>query len=192
MNPLPLDPEAVRLSRIVTFADSEGGPLIVMSESAAPEWNGVFDPDGTAIYGTAPCDYDRACAASYGLVDVGSTQALALETPDNGTFLPRPDGALIVRWVGADDASTLISAALGVTDDQFTDPVGELPHDGGMLLMFDSAARGSALTAGRTASIELPAVIYGVRLSAEWQGSVVGDDGQPHDVMVQVLELRRS
>jgi len=31
MSPLPLDPEAVRLSHLVTFAESEGGPLIVMT-----------------------------------------------------------------------------------------------------------------------------------------------------------------
>src|SRR4051812_8646234 len=61
--------------------------------------------------------------------------------PSNSAFIPRPTGALIVRWVGADDAGTLISAALAVPDDQFTEAVGDLPHDGGKLLMFDSAAR---------------------------------------------------
>lgn len=192
VNPLPLDPEAVRLSQLVTFADSEGGPLIVMSESAAPSWHGAFDSAGNAIFGKAPCDYDRACAESFGLIDVGRMKALTLETPDNGGFVPRPEGALIVRWVGADGADTLISAALALSDDQLTEPVGELPHDGGKLLMFDSATRGSALDPRRTASIDVPAGVYAVRLCIEWQGPVLGVDGQPHDVMVQVLELRRS
>lgn len=192
VNPLPLDPEAIRLSQVVTFADSEGGPLIVMSESAAPSWQGVFDTAGNAIFGKASCDYDRACAESFGLIDVGRMKALTLETPDNSAFVPRAEGALIVRWVGADDADTLISAALALSDDQLAEPVGELPHDGGKLLMFDSAARGCALDPTRTASIDLPAGVYAVRLCIEWQGPVLGADGQPHDVMVQVLELRRS
>ena len=44
-------------------------PLIVMSESAAASWNGAFDSAGAAIYEKAPCDYDRACAESFGLID---------------------------------------------------------------------------------------------------------------------------
>ena len=91
-------------------------------------------------------------------------KALTLEAPDNSAFVPRPAGALIVRWIGADDADTLISAALAVPDDQFTEAVGDLPHDGGKLLMFDSAARGSALERDKTASIALPGGTYVVRL----------------------------
>ncbi len=191
MSLLPLNPEAVRLASLVTFAESEGGPLIIMSEAAAPSWNGVCDEDGTAIYGSAPCDYDRACGDPFDVIEVGAAKALTLDTPDNGTFVPRPDGALIVRWVGADDAATLLSAALAVPDCQFTETTSDLPHDGGKLLMFDSAARGSALDPEHTASIELPAGVYAGRLCVEWQGNVEGDDGQPHEVMVQVLELRR-
>jgi Immunity protein 21 len=191
VNPVPLDPEAIRLSRLVTFAESKGGPLIVMSESAAPSWLGVYDSTGNAIFGKSPCDYDRACAASVGLIDVGQTQALTLETPDNSAFVPRPEGALIVRWVGADGADALISAALAVSDEQFTESVGDLAHDGGKLLMFDSAARGTALDP-RSASIDLPAGVYAVRLCTEWEGQVLGADGESQDVMVQVLELRRS
>jgi hypothetical protein len=46
------------------------------------------------IYGLKACDYDRACAVGLGLIDVGETQALALETPDNATFVARPDGGM--------------------------------------------------------------------------------------------------
>jgi hypothetical protein len=191
MSPLSLDPEAVRLSPLVTFASSKGGPLIVMSESTAPQWNGVFDSAGNAIYGKSPCDYDRACAES-GLIAVGDAMALSLEAPDNSAFVPGPGGALIVRWVGADDAETLISAALAVPEDQFTEDVGEFSHDGGKLLMFDSGARGSAVEMDKIASIELPAGTYVVRMCFEWQGPVLGTDSEPHDVMVQVLSLRRS
>jgi hypothetical protein len=188
---LPLDPEAVRLAGTVTFADSEGGPLIVMSEGIAPSWNGVCDASGAFVFGNAECDYDRACDGGFMLIDVGSGKALTLETPDNSTFVPRPGGALIVRWVGADDAATLISGALAVTDDKFTKAVGDLPHTGGKLLMFDSAARGAALEMDRVASVDLAAGVYEVRLTIEWCGPVIGTDGNPHDVMVQVLDLRR-
>ena len=191
MSPVTLDPEAVRLAPSVTFATSEGGPLIVMSESAAALWNGVCDSAGNVIFGVSPCDYDRACAESFGLIDVGASKALTLDTPDNSTFVPREDGALIVRWVGADNAETLISAALAIPDDRFTKTVGELPHDGGKLLMFDSGARGSELDMGQVSSIELSPGTYLVRLCVEWHGPVLGADGQPHDVMVQVLALRR-
>ncbi len=189
--PLPLDSEAVRLASTATFADSEGGPLIVMSERAAPDWNGVFDATGAFLFGTAACDYDRACDGGFMVIDVGSQKALTLETPDNSTLVARPDGALIVRWVGADDAETLITAALAVTDDQFTEEIGDLPHAGGRLLMFDSAARGSALDPARVASLDLPAGTYAARLSVEWRGLVSGGDGSPHEVMVQTLHLRR-
>ncbi|MBA3397801.1 MAG: hypothetical protein H0T89_34575 [Deltaproteobacteria bacterium] len=190
--PLALDPEAVRLATRLTFADSEGGPLIVMSEAVAPSWNGVFDAAGAFLYGTTPCDYDRACDGGFMVIDVAAGKALTLETPDNSTFVPRPAGALIVRWVGADDSATLISAALAVSEEQFTETIGDLPHAGGKLLMFDSAARGSALDTARVASIDLPAGTYAVQLVVEWRGEVTGADGAPHEVMVQVLDLRRK
>ena len=38
----------------------------------------------------------------------------------------------------------------------------------------------------------IPAGNYVVRLCIEWQGAVLGADRRPHDVMVQVLALRRS
>jgi hypothetical protein len=190
--PVPLDFEAIDLADTTTFADSEGGPLIVMSESNAAHWRGVFDAAGTRIFGQSPCDYDRACATSFGLIDVGLGKALTLETPDNGAFIARPEGALIVRWIGADDAATLISAALALTEDAFTDPVGDLDHEGGRLMMFDSALDGARLPDDRTAAIELPPGRYAVRLCVEWQGDVLGSDGAPHEVMVQALDLRRS
>lgn len=189
---LALDPEATRLAQLVTFADSEGGPLIAMSESVAPSWNGVFDAAGNAIFGTTDCDYDRACAESFAVIDVGTGKALTLETPDNSTFVPTPHGARIVRWVGADDAATLITAALAVPDDQFTTTIEDFPHEGGKLLVFDSGSRGAALDMARVAAIDLPAGTYAVRLSIEWRGMVTGADGNPHEVMVQVLDLRRK
>lgn len=186
--PVPLDPDAVRLAPGLVFAASEGGPLIAMSESALPGWHGAFDAAGVPIDGS---DYDRACDVSFALIDVGSTQALALDNPDSGTFIPRPDGALIVRWIGAHDAATLISAALAIPPDRYQDLEGELPHDGGRLVMFDAAARGLAIAAEPIASIELAAGRYAVRVCAIWQGAVVGVDGAPHDTMVQAIQLRR-
>lgn len=189
--PLPLNPEAVKLASSLAFADSEGGPLIIMSESLAPAWNGVFDDQGNAIFGSAPCDYDRACSVTFNTLDVGDREALVMEEPNNSAFIPIEGGALIVTWAGADDADTLVTAALALDDEAFSDELPDLEHDGGKLLIFDSASRGSALDPKRVASIELPAGTYHATLCLEWAGQVTGSDGQPHDVMVQALRLRR-
>lgn len=188
---VPLSSLAVKLASSVTFADSEGGPLVVMSESLAPSWNGVCDAQGNAIFGTAPCDYDRACAAAFDTIAVGDREALVLEEPNNSAFIPIEGGAMIVSWVGADDAETLITAALALDDGAFGKELPDLEHDGGRLLMFDSAARGAALDASRVASIALAAGTYGATLCGEWNGSVTGSDGMTHEVLVQALRLRR-
>jgi len=191
-DPLPLGDEAIRLAAVATFAESEGGPLIAMSERLIPEWLGVCDATGAPIFGTTPCDYDRACVANFGVIDVGAGRALALETPDNGTLVAQPDGALIVRWVGADDAATLLTAALAAADEDFEDRPDELVHDGGDLVLFDSASFGPELDRSDTPSVPLAAGTYGVRLLVEWSGTVLGSDGAPHDTMVQVVRLRRK
>ncbi len=183
---LPLDPEAVRLAELVTFVGTEGGPLIVMSESAVSSWRGADGPTDV------PSDYDRACSGSFHVIEVGPRLALVLETPDNSAFVARPHGALIVTWVGADDAATLISAALAIPDDLFTEHVGELVHDGGGLLMFDSVLPGDSLEPDQTAAIVLDAGTYAFRVCTEWQVAVLGSDALPHDVTAQVLALRRS
>jgi hypothetical protein len=190
---LPLDPEAVRLAATVRFADSNGGPLIVMSESAAKTWRGVFDDTGKAIYGDAPCDYDLACdAGGFELFDVRSAKALSLETPDNGAAIARADGALIVRWVGADDKETLLTAALAAPDADYKDLAAVFEHDGSRLFVFDAGSDGSAIEMDRVSAIELPAGTYKLSLLVEWSGPVTGADGAPHDTMVQVVRLRRD
>jgi hypothetical protein len=192
-DPLPLSDDALRLASVLTFADSEGGPLIAMSERALADWHGVYDAAGTVIYGKAPCDYDRACRAEpCEVIDVGGARAVVLETPDNGTLVAQPDGALIVRWVGADDAATLLSAALAAEDADFEKQPGDLVHDGTDLVLFDSASSGVRLDRKRAASIPLPAGTYGMRLLGEWSGPVLGSDGEAHDTMVQVLRLLRK
>lgn len=190
---VPFDPEAARLAEALEFAESEGGPFLVVSESAVASWHGINDPTGAVIFGTQPCDYDRACAAdAFSMIDVGTTRALTLESPDNSAFVARPDGALIVRWVGADDAQTLLTAAFAAPAEDFKELDAELPHDGGRLRMFDATTSGTMLAErGRDVSIELPAGRYAVSLLVEWSGPVLGADGAPHDTMVQVLRLRR-
>lgn len=173
----PLDPDATRLAATIQFAKTEGGPLIVMPESVLASWNGMAG------------DYERV-VAGFNLIDVGTAKALTLESPDNSTFVPRPDGARIVRWIGADDAETLLTAALAVTDDKLTEAVGDFPHPGGNLVMFDSGSAGAEVERDRIASIELPEGNYAVRMCIEWRGRVTGTDDKPHDVMVQVLDLR--
>ncbi|MBA3464314.1 MAG: hypothetical protein H0T46_30460 [Deltaproteobacteria bacterium] len=188
---VPLDPEAVRLAPGLRFATGDGGPLIAMSESALPDWLGAHDAAGNVLDFDAGSDYARACDETFALIDVGSTRALTIDSSDSGAFLARPDGALIIRWVGAHDTETLISAALAIPADRYQDIEGELPHDRGRLVMFDALERGSALDAESMVSIELPAGCYAVRVCAYWEGPVIGVDGLPHDTMVQTIELRR-
>lgn len=190
--PRPLHPNAMQLASSAAFADSDGGPLIVMSETLAPSWNGVCDEQGNAIFGTSPCDYDRACSASFDVIDVGDGEALVLEEPNSSAFVPIEGGAMIVSWVGADDAETLFSAALALDQDAFRKDLPDLAHGGGRLLLFDSASRGSALEPSRVASIELDAGTYRATLCPDWTGSVMGSDGVVREVMVQALRLRRA
>jgi hypothetical protein len=189
---IPLNPIAVKLASSITFADSEGGPLIVMSECLAPSWNGVFDLQGNAIFGTSPCDYDRACSVTFNTIDIGDREALVLEEPNNSAFIPIEGGAMIVSWLGADDAETLLTAALALDDEAFSDELPRLEHDGGKLVMFDSASRGSALVASRVASIDLMAGTYSATLCLERNCKVADSTGKSHEVMVQALRLRRA
>ena len=187
-----LHPDAPSLARTVRFVESLGGPLIVVSAAHAPAWNGTCDAAGNVIFGTAPCDYDRACAANDGIIDVDAGKALVLATPDTSAFVRRERGALIVRWVGADDAETLISAALALGNDDFDTEIGVLAHTGGELWLFDSTAHGKTLASDARAAVTLAAGDYVVRMCTEWQGAVTGSDGAAHEVMVQVFQLTKA
>lgn len=189
----PMNPEAVRLAETLTFAESGGGPFLLLSESAITAWHGVEDASGAFIYESRPCDYDRACKADgHSLITVGNTQAFVLEAPDSSAFIPEPDGALIVRWIEADEAELLLTAALSTSEEDFELLGVTVPHDGSRLRLFDSATPGRRVAArGEVAAIELPAGRYSVAELGESVVNVKDAKGTVHEVVLQALRLRR-
>lgn len=179
------------------FVESEGGPLIVMAEALAAHWNGMFDAAGNPMMGIAPCDYDRACEAGLGVIGVGSPLgdeegwALVLDTPERSTFVATEAGARIVRWIEAEGPLTLVDAALALDDEDFEEELGTVEHDGGPLVLFDAAVRGEKVAPAKRAAIDLPAGSYELRLCVEWDGEIEDKHGEPHDVVLQVIDLRR-
>ncbi len=82
----------------MTWLDSTGGPLIVLSEEMLNKWAGCDGP------GKASTDYDRACSVQNlsGKIKVGSRSALVLsDEPLSTTWLPSNGSrqGTIVRWV---------------------------------------------------------------------------------------------
>jgi hypothetical protein len=91
------------------------GPLILMPRPALMAWGGVEQPRGGRVIEArsrwrdpdAPAtDYDRACDLQepLGVLDVNGRAALVLGgEPLATTWLPRPDGGVLVRGAGGDN-----------------------------------------------------------------------------------------
>jgi hypothetical protein len=96
---------------------SEGGPLIVVPESALDAWGGA-----PPTFPAEPGDYGRACAVDdeVGVIPVGdpAVQALVLgEDPSNTTYLP--ERRVFLRWYAADSERAILAgldAALAAAD----------------------------------------------------------------------------
>lgn len=112
---LILRPATVALARKLTFVSTDGGPMLAAPRALLTSWRGTFDDAGDHCYGKAPCDYDRACAAKGLVMRIGQGQALVLDQ-FAVAFLARPDDtALILFWVGADEAAHVLEAVLAAT-----------------------------------------------------------------------------
>ncbi|HEY4244502.1 MAG TPA: Imm21 family immunity protein [Kofleriaceae bacterium] len=172
-------------------AASEGGPFLLLSASAIPAWHGVANDAGEFVYGTSPCDYDRACDTRDDFLAVGAARAYISAMPDPTTLLALPDGAMLFHG-SCDRDADLAVAALAMPDEDFA-TIGEFVHDGSELVLFDSALSHAMLAerADEGARIPLAAGTYDVSRCEEWDGEILNPDGETSRVMVEVTRLRR-
>lgn len=172
------------------FVESEGGPLVFLPARAAKAWWGVCDEAGDAVYGKKPTHYDRACDAKGAtpVLDVGGARALVLRGPDSTALHPTADGALLVRWIGADHAAAVLAPALG--PGVFAKTTQTLVSAGEPWLLFDSALDGRALPKRAVATITLPEGTYAVEAMDEWSGAV-SLAGKASEVMTTAIRLVR-
>lgn len=92
------------------WVESDGGPLVVLPESALASWRADTEATGTDEFGGSG-DYDRACQVDdyVGTLHVGDAEALVLaDSPEPTAFLP--DRMLFVRWSGAGSESDILAA----------------------------------------------------------------------------------
>ncbi len=109
---LVLRKETIALAKKLKFVSTDGGPMLAAPRALLKQWHGTFDAKGNHVYDQAPCDYDRACDVKGLVLPIGKGEALVLEQ-FSVAYLARPDGsALILFWVGADEASHVLEAVL--------------------------------------------------------------------------------
>ena len=164
------------------WTESNGGPLLLVSDELACEWLGTEAPtDGRIIEAkfrwnedSPPCDYDRACDIRdyVGSLAVGWGTAIVLW----GEPLPtlwRPcsfaRGGLLVRWMYAESDEAVMGHLSKLTRLEFelTDHI--LETNTGRVAMFDSAFPGGEFAefgAGRYLSIGAGRFRLG---TAEWK-----------------------
>ena len=122
-------------------------PLLLVARDHLIAWEGTnvpsngrkveacfrWNPDGPAT------DYDRACDIDdyLGVIDVGNGKGIVLgDAPLMTTWLPLPDGGLVVRWVFAEREEDLISSALNIPIDDYEDSGISLRISSSSLVLF--------------------------------------------------------
>jgi hypothetical protein len=91
------------------WISTTGGPLILMSKTSLPKWNGIGS-DGFEAWS----DYDRACAVDdyLGIINVGDDEALVLgDMPSHTASVVVDSGTILfIRWIWADDENQVVNA----------------------------------------------------------------------------------
>ena len=179
----PLDPEATRLAATTQFAKSEGGRFIVMPESALASWNG-----GTEVNGVV--DSERV-GAGFTLIECRNDQGAHARDARRQCVLAaerwHADRAVDQRRRCRDPADGRARGHRRQADRgrRRLPPSRRQRRDVRRGVCRRGRREGSDLDRS-----ELPEGNYAVRMCVEWRGRVTGTDDKPHDVMVQVLNLR--
>ena len=118
----------VEVPLTLQWVQSNGGPLLLVTEFLQPSWAGVEAPDPPRLIQATfrfqqsgePTDYDRACDAGgdyLGIVSVATGQALVLgDVPLQTAWVPEDNGpgGWLVRWEFAESEAeverTLVKA----------------------------------------------------------------------------------
>ena len=137
-----------------------GGPLILLSEQLLAHWSGLDAPKAGRVVKSEgrwdpagpSTDYDRACDvdALIAGIDVGAGSGIILGgEPAATTFLVRPNGGLLVRWIQADSETELMRRLEGKSFEPDGDNVAMIELRPGPLVLFDAACPGHEVDGDR-------------------------------------------
>ena len=165
----------------LTWMNSNGGPLLLVSGEYLSSWRGIWPPpDGQHIEAqfrwSGPdepaTDYDRACDVTgyLGLLDIGAGQGLVLgDEPHSTAWQPLPAGGndddisgLLIRWVYANSDFDTFAALEYVPRDAWRDDGLALDVGHEPLYLLDAAYGGSALEGEDHLTIHLPPGRYSI------------------------------
>jgi len=192
----PPEPEAlvatdamVRAAKRLEFVETDGGPVLVLPLAHKTEWFGVNDADGEYAFESKPTDYDRACEVNEVIeaIPVGASEAWVLPSPDPVAFHPVEEGGLLLRWVGADNGTSVLAGALLAPEALWYD-TGQVLTSEGSFAIVDAAKDGRDDKPCTT--FKLPAGRYAVWSMREFNGDVRIGKTQ-HETMVTAIRLRR-
>ena len=128
------------------WIESNGGPLLLLPESALRGWRGV---DGPA---SGKTDYERACAVlDVGFIPVGARQGLVLADEPLPTRVYRAAPNLsLIRWRFAPNDRAVDELLARPLPSLAWEPVGVLAANGEELVLFDSAFPGDDIVGAST------------------------------------------
>ncbi len=132
------------------WIDSEGGPLIVISDKLIPSWEGTREPTGRTLQASfrwddpeAPAtDYDRACdvGEAVGCLEVGEGSALVLgDEPLSTTLVRRQNGVVFVRWASAESEEAVELLLGNLPTSGFVEDPAKFVSLSGAVSVFDAA-----------------------------------------------------
>jgi hypothetical protein len=144
------------------WVSSEGGPLLLLSESCLAEWQGINPRQG------GESDYDRACGveAYLGLVKVGDSYGIVLDDePLQTTWLEPFDQrpGMFIRWRYADSETAILRHVQHVPDTVFCLDEVEFIVSEARHFLFDAALPGWAVVSGDSLEILLPVGKYKIQ-----------------------------
>jgi len=148
------------------WVNSAGGPLIVAPAEIAPHWQGVRrwrdEPGATA----GPVgDYARACNVSdyLGVLEVGPGRCLILgDEPMQTTFIPKPGGGVLVRWMYAENEASVRRAVETIPEAAWEATAHRIEVGQEGILVFDSAFPGDALPPPEDDPADVPWIRIGL------------------------------
>src|SRR5690349_19897531 len=119
------------------YAETEGGPFILLPLELKKKWTGVGDDDDEST-----SDYARTeqFGQGIGVLDVGDGQALIFGTAEVTAFLPAGDGGVLIQRVYGDEDDDVVAATKHALASAEWKATGVKLNVGkGKLALFDSA-----------------------------------------------------
>ena len=163
---------------------NDGGPLIVLPDSAAPHWEGSEPPsarrviDATSRWsgpGHPATDYDRAC-------DVDPEYAASLRVGDSWGIVLGTEVAQEARWLTTSDPHHFYVVGIALTDDASSESLRQLaahqPVAGWRVLLEHAAvgANGLLLTHAASRPIEVNEMsAFAAAPNGEVRPALIGD-----------------